>query len=100
MSQASKIRSAHTPAPRQTVYNNGMKRRSNLAKDILTVLAEGPQPLGIIVPRIGAKRNSIKSVLWKLLRENKIYISGTSDAVCTFGPKKVNVYCLSTQPTE
>lgn len=94
-----KVRSAHTRSP-QTVYNGGMKRRSNLSKDILTVLAEGPQPLGIIVPKIGAKRNSIKSVLWKLLRENKIAIHGVSQAVCTFGPKQVNVYCLVSQPTE
>lgn len=94
-----KVRSAHTRPP-QTVYNNGMKRRSNLTKDILAVLAEGPCPIGIIATRIEAKRNSIKSVVWKLLKQQKIGISHVGDAISATGPKRVNVYCLVTQPSE
>jgi hypothetical protein len=96
----SEIRSAHTRPPNQTVYNQVMKRRVNLAKDILEALSDGPQTLSAIVSRVEAKRNSTKSVIWALLRDKKIAIHGTGDAVCSFGPKKVNVYCLVSQPSE
>lgn len=84
-----------TPAPRRVKKKIDPSRRVNLSKDILDLLAVEPNlPIGTIVAKTGGKRNSIKSVIWKLIQQERIECVGVADAVCSTGPKQVNVYSL------
>jgi hypothetical protein len=95
----------HTaPTKKKTVSKRRVRRRSRLAKDIITLLGKEPNLTHFqICQKIRAKPHSIRSVLWKLVhRQNKIFTTRTGRTDTMTGPRVVYVYCLVSegQPDE
>lgn len=81
---------------KRTIYNRRRKRRTKLSEDILDLLGRQPNITSAqMVAELGAKPNSLKAVLWKLVnRQNKVVADRSANNLGK-GPKIVNVYCLA-----